>query len=127
MPPAKDRSPKLRPSRLRSQSSLCGQQNSREPLKKSNTLVSPKPSVDCCALDAAVDPAWAAAEVQPTVCVQGNLDPLLLVAGGGALDEAARACVEAFSGGAHVFNLGHGITPDADPANVNRMLAAIRG
>ena len=38
-----------------------------------------------------------------------------------------RACVEAFSGGPHVFNLGHGITPDAAPANVERMLAAIRG
>ena len=83
--------------------------------------------VDCVALDAAVDPAWAAARIQPRVCVQGNLDPLLLVAGGPALDSATRACVEAFSGGAHVFNLGHGITPDADPANVHRMLAAIRG
>ena len=83
--------------------------------------------VDCCALDAAVDPAWAAAKIQPRLCVQGNLDPLLLVAGGPALDAATRACVEAFSGGPHVFNLGHGITPDAAPANVERMLAAIRG
>jgi len=83
--------------------------------------------VECCALDAAVDPAWAAAEIQPKTCVQGNLDPLLLVAGGPALDAATRACVAAFSAGPHVFNLGHGITPDADPANVDRMLATIRG
>jgi uroporphyrinogen decarboxylase len=83
--------------------------------------------VDAVALDAGVDPAWAARAVQPSACVQGNLDPLLLVVGGAALDRATRACVEAFAGGPHVFNLGHGITPDADPANVERMLRAIRG
>jgi uroporphyrinogen decarboxylase len=83
--------------------------------------------VACCALDASVDPAWAAAAVQSRVCVQGNLDPLLMVLGGPALTEAARRCVAGFSGGAHVFNLGHGITPDADPANVDLLLRAIRG
>ncbi|MBP7003680.1 uroporphyrinogen decarboxylase [Amaricoccus sp.] len=83
--------------------------------------------VDAVALDAGVDPAWAARAVQPGACVQGNLDPLLLVLGGQALDRATRACVEAFAGGPHVFNLGHGITPDADPANVDAMLRAIRG
>lgn len=79
------------------------------------------------ALDASVDPAWAAAALQPGVCVQGNLDPLLLVTGGAALVEATRACARAFAGGPHVFNLGHGITPDADPDNVSRMLEALRG
>ena len=79
------------------------------------------------ALDTSVDPAWAARELQPRVCVQGNLDPLLLVAGGAALERGTRAVVEAFAGGPHVFNLGHGITPEADPANVEVMLRAIRG
>ena len=83
--------------------------------------------VDAVALDAAVDPAWAARAIQPGTCVQGNLDPLLLVVGGAALERATRACVEAFAGGPHVFNLGHGITPDADPANVEIMLRAVRG
>ena len=83
--------------------------------------------VQAVALDTSVDPAWAAAHLQPRLCVQGNLDPLLLVAGGRALDEATRACVRAFAAGPHVFNLGHGITPEADPANVDRMLRAIRG
>ncbi|MBP7243271.1 uroporphyrinogen decarboxylase [Amaricoccus sp.] len=82
--------------------------------------------VDAVALDASVDPAWAAREVQPRTCVQGNLDPILLVVGGSALERATRACVEAFAGGPHVFNLGHGITPDADPRNVDAMLRAIR-
>ncbi len=83
--------------------------------------------VEAVAIDTSVDPAWAASALQPNVCVQGNLDPLLMVIGGDALTRATRACVEAFSGGPHIFNLGHGITPDADPANVDLMLKAIRG
>jgi uroporphyrinogen decarboxylase len=83
--------------------------------------------VDAVALDTSVDPAWAAPALQSRLCVQGNLDPLLMVIGGAALERAARATVEAFAGGPHVFNLGHGITPDADPAHVERMLRVIRG
>jgi uroporphyrinogen decarboxylase len=41
--------------------------------------------------------------------------------------DEARRIVQAFAGGPHIFNLGHGITPDADPENVHRLLAAIRG
>ena len=82
--------------------------------------------VQAIALDTAVDPAWAARALQPTLCVQGNLDPLLLVVGGAALDAAARAIARAFAGGPHIFNLGHGITPDADPGNVDALLRAIR-
>lgn len=83
--------------------------------------------VDCVALDTAVDPAWAAAALQGPVAIQGNLDPLLMVIGGDALVRGTRAVVDAFAGGPHVFNLGHGITPDADPRNVDLMLRTIRG
>jgi uroporphyrinogen decarboxylase len=83
--------------------------------------------VDCVALDNSVDPAWAAANVQVNGCVQGNLDPRHMVTGGPALVAATRAVVQAFSGGPHIFNLGHGITPDADPDNVLRMIEAVRG
>ena len=83
--------------------------------------------VAAVALDTSVDPRWAAETLQPRACVQGNLDPLLLVLGGEALVAGTRAVVEAFRGGPHVFNLGHGITPDASPDNVARMLEAIRG
>ncbi len=87
---------------------------------------------DCVALDSAVDPAWAADAVQRPaagrpVCVQGNLDPRHLVSGGPDLGAETRRIVDAFRGGPHVFNLGHGITPDADPDNVTRMLEAVRG
>ncbi len=82
---------------------------------------------DCVALDNSVSADWAAAEVQKDGCVQGNLDPRLLVTGGEALETETRRIVRAFSNGPHIFNLGHGITPEADPENVTRMLAAIRG
>ena len=82
---------------------------------------------DCVALDNSVSADWAADEVQRDGCVQGNLDPALLVQGGPRLEEETRRIVRAFSGGPHIFNLGHGITPDADPDNVARMIAAVRG
>lgn len=82
---------------------------------------------DCVALDETVDPGWAAAHVQREACVQGNLDPRHMVTGGEGLVRATRAILEAFRGGPHVFNLGHGITPDADPANVELLLRTIRG
>lgn len=82
--------------------------------------------VDCVALDAAVDPTWAAKHVQVDGCVQGNLKSSHMVTGGQALIDETRAIVEAFRGGAHIFNLGHGITPDADPENVGLMIETVR-
>ena len=81
---------------------------------------------DCVALDDGVDPAWAAAHVQVDGCVQGNLAPGHMVTGGDALVRETRAIVEAFRGGPHIFNLGHGITPDADPENVQLMIDTVR-
>ncbi len=82
---------------------------------------------DCVAVDNSVTPEWAAANVQTGGCVQGNLDPRWLVEGGEGLVRETRRVVAAFRGGPHIFNLGHGITPDADPDNVARMLAVVRG
>ena len=82
---------------------------------------------DGLAIDTSVDAAWAAKHLQPDSCIQGNLDPRHMVTGGQAPVDDTRAIVEAFRGGPHIFNLGHGITPDADPENVHRMLEAIRG
>lgn len=82
---------------------------------------------DCVAIDNSVTPEWAAAHVQVDGCVQGNLDPSHMVTGGAAMDAAVRHVVRAFAGGSHIFNLGHGITPEADPANVARMVAVVRG
>ncbi len=83
--------------------------------------------VEACAIDTSVDAHWAARTLQPKTCVQGNLDPMLLVTGGQALVSATKATAEALGQGPHIFNLGHGITPEADPANVDVMLKALRG
>lgn len=82
---------------------------------------------DCVAIDNSVTPEWAAEHVQPGGCVQGNMAPDHMVTGGEALDTAARRVVRAFKTGPHIFNLGHGITPDANPENVARMIAVVRG
>ena len=81
---------------------------------------------DCIALDDGVSSEWAAGHVQTGGCVQGNLASRHMVTGGEALVRETRAIVEAFRGGPHVFNLGHGITPDADPANVALMIETVR-
>jgi uroporphyrinogen decarboxylase len=82
---------------------------------------------DCVALDNSVTPEWAAENVQVDGCVQGNLASSHMVTGGQGLIDETRRVVKAFSKGPHIFNLGHGITPDADPDNVSRMIEAVRG
>ena len=81
---------------------------------------------DCVAIDNSVSPEWAAENVQPGGCVQGNLSPTHMVTGGQALVDATRRVVDAFKGGPHIFNLGHGITPDASPDNVALMVETVR-
>lgn len=82
---------------------------------------------DCVALDDGVTPEWAATHVQTDGCVQGNLASRHMVTGGDALVSETRKIVEAFREGPHIFNLGHGITPDADPDNVQLMIDTVRG
>ena len=81
---------------------------------------------DCVALDEEVTPRWAAEHVQPGGCVQGNLASSHMVSGGQALVDETRSICAAFSKGPHIFNLGHGITPDADPENVTLMIETVR-
>lgn len=82
---------------------------------------------DCVALDNSIAADWAAEHVQSSGCVQGNLAPQHMVTGGQALIDETKRIVKTFKKGPHIFNLGHGITPDADPDNVSRMIEAIRG
>jgi uroporphyrinogen decarboxylase len=87
--------------------------------------------VAAVALDSAVPLGWAremmSPPADPGVALQGNLDPMLMVTGGAALTETAQRLVAAMQGAPYIFNLGHGITPDADPAHVEQLLRAIRG
>ncbi len=82
--------------------------------------------VDVLALDWSV-PLSTAARLQKEGTVQGNLDPMRLVAGGKALEEGVDRILQALAGGPFVFNLGHGITPETPIAHVEAMIAQVRG
>jgi len=81
---------------------------------------------DAIGLDWSV-PLSFAAELQKDGPVQGNLDPMRVVAGGAALDEGVDAILQALGNGPLIFNLGHGITPQADPETVTRLVERVRG
>ncbi|WP_426258297.1 uroporphyrinogen decarboxylase [Sphingomonas sp. DC1600-2] len=82
--------------------------------------------VDAVGLDETIDPAWAAAALPKDLPVQGNLDPLVLIAGGEAMEQAAGRILAAFAERPHVFNLGHGILQDTPIAHVEQLLAFVR-
>ena len=82
--------------------------------------------VDAIGLDETVDPFWADAVLPEGMPVQGNLDPLALIAGGDALAQATKHILGAFDSRPHVFNLGHGILPDTDIAHVEQLLDLVR-
>ena len=81
---------------------------------------------DCIAFDDGIDAQWVADHVQPEGCVQGNLASSHMVTGGAALVAETKRIAGALSKGPHIFNLGHGITPDADPQNVQLMIDTLR-
>jgi uroporphyrinogen decarboxylase len=83
--------------------------------------------VTAIALDTSVDPQWAATALPAGMPRQGNLDPQLLVVGGAALQTGAEEVLAGFADSPHIFNLGHGITPDADPHHVSRLVSLVRG
>ena len=78
-------------------------------------------------LDSNLPPVWAAEALSPQVTLQGNLDPLYLVAGGSAMEAAAEEILSAFENRPFIFNLGHGVVPQTPPENVERLLKVIRG
>jgi len=83
--------------------------------------------VDALGVDETVDPVWANTYLPAGMPVQGNLDPLALIAGGPALESAIARILAAFEGRPHIFNLGHGILPDTPIAHVEQLLAIVRG
>jgi uroporphyrinogen decarboxylase len=83
--------------------------------------------VTALGLDETVDPDWAARELPDALPVQGNLDPLALLAGGEPLGAAVRRILDAFAGRPHIFNLGHGILQETPIAHVEDLLALVKG
>ncbi len=82
--------------------------------------------VQAVGIDTSTDPVLAAAALPPGVAVQGNVDPLALVAGGAALAEAARSVLDAWRGRPAIFNLGHGIVPETPPEHVAQLVQLVR-
>ena len=78
-------------------------------------------------LDETVDPFWAAQALPDGLPVQGNLDPLALIAGGEPLERAVRRILDALAGRPHIFNLGHGIQQDTPIAHVEQFLKLVKG
>lgn len=83
--------------------------------------------LDAVGLDWMIDKTFAREKIQSRTAVQGNLDPLVLIAGGDAMDREIDSVLEAFSEGPFIFNLGHGITPEAPIEHVERMIKRVRG
>ena len=82
--------------------------------------------VDGVSIDWATEPSLIREKVQSRVAVQGNLDPLVLIAGGVALDRAVDDVLANYAGGRLIFNLGHGIQPETPIAHVEQMVKRVR-
>jgi uroporphyrinogen decarboxylase len=82
--------------------------------------------VDAVGVDETVDPVWANEYLPVGMPVQGNLDPLALIAGGTALENAVQRILGAFADRPHIFNLGHGILPDTPIEHVEKLLTLVR-
>lgn len=83
--------------------------------------------IDAVGLDWMQGLVYARDHIQTLKPVQGNVDPLALLAGGAALDREVDAVMQALSGGPFIFNLGHGILPETPIAHVEQMLRRVRG
>lgn len=82
--------------------------------------------VHAVGVDQHIPSDWIRDHLQPHVCVQGNLDPFILMAGGDALDKAARKILDDLSGAPFVFNLGHGINKETPIENVEQLVKILK-
>jgi uroporphyrinogen decarboxylase len=82
--------------------------------------------VDAIGIDETVDPDWAHSVLPEGMPVQGNLDPLALIAGGVQLEDAVRRIRSAFRDRPHIFNLGHGIQQDTPIEHVEKLITLVR-
>lgn len=83
--------------------------------------------VNGVSIDWTAEPSFIRERVQSRVAVQGNLDPLVLISGGAALDRAVDNVLANFAAGRFIFNLGHGIQPETPIAHVEQMIRRVRG
>ena len=77
-------------------------------------------------IDTGIGAHWAAQNLQPHICLQGNLDPIMLVTGGPALEREATRILDKLGNGSFVFNLGHGVVPQTPPEHVAQLVEIVR-
>jgi uroporphyrinogen decarboxylase len=82
--------------------------------------------IDALSIDSAIPPAWAKRELQISVAVQGNLDPIALLEGGTTMRTEAARILEEMSLGPFIFNLGHGVVPATPPEHVADLVEFVR-
>ncbi len=82
--------------------------------------------VQAVGVDTAADPVQVARMVPSGTALQGNIDPLAVVAGGAAMNEAAQAVLDAWKGRPFIVNLGHGIVPHTPPGHVGALVQQLR-
>jgi uroporphyrinogen decarboxylase len=82
--------------------------------------------VQAIGMDTATEPVEVMSRVSPTVTLQGNLDPLAVVAGGTVMQGETNAILRAMHGRPFVFNLGHGIVPQTSPEHVTELVRLVR-
>jgi uroporphyrinogen decarboxylase len=82
--------------------------------------------IDALGLDSSIDPDWASRSLEKNLVLQGNLDPLALLAGGAALENSVDRILYAFKDRPHIFNLGHGILPHTPVEHVQSLIDLIR-
>jgi len=85
-----------------------------------------KVAVNAVGLDTAISPEFVNAALPKSLPVQGHLDPLLLIAGGEAMDRRVREILAAYKDRPHIFNLGHGVRPETPIAHVERVVELVR-
>lgn len=78
-------------------------------------------------IDTGIGAHWAAKELQPSICLQGNLDPIMLVTGGAAMRHETTRILDKLGHGSFVFNLGHGVVPQTPPDHVAELVETVRG
>jgi uroporphyrinogen decarboxylase len=84
-------------------------------------------AVNAVGLDYSMPVAFADSLLPRALPVQGNLDPLRLVAGGKQLESRAESIIAGFANRPHIFNLGHGIVPETPIENVERLVRIVKG
>lgn len=89
-------------------------------------LFAAETGVDCVSVDTSTPMDWAASSFSDAVTVQGNLDPVVLLAGGDALKQAVDRIVDTMRGKRFIFNLGHGVLPETPPEHIAELVARVR-